>query len=107
MIKPILGRLASTSVDVVMGICGPPQSDADFTEAREISGESTVLWGGIAQDFLLPTHDQQQFEAAACRVLNVARSMQRVIIGIADRVPAGALLSRLSWISERLKRGLE
>ena len=105
MVKPILRLLASTSVDVIEGICGSPQSDADFAEAREIAGGSTVLWGGIAQDFVLHTHDQEKFEAEVKRVLPMARSIPRVILGIADRVPVGVLLARLAFISRQMEDG--
>ena len=41
-------------VDCVQGICGPPQGDSTLAEARGLCNSALGLWGGIAQDFLLP-----------------------------------------------------
>ena len=35
------------------GVSGPPQGDTTLAEARALTGDSVVLWGGIPQDLLL------------------------------------------------------
>ena len=103
MIRPILKQLASTSVDVIEGVCGPPQSDADLKDAREIAGDTVILWGGIAQDFVLETYSQEAFANEVGRVLRDAESLEGVIIGIADKVPVGVLEDRLTYIGDKVK----
>ena len=55
--RHLLSPLAQAGVDAVEGIADPPQSDVSLSEARAIAGPALTLWGGIPQDWLLPTHD--------------------------------------------------
>ncbi len=97
-VKRLLPLLVAAGVDAFEGVCGPPQSDLRLTEAREIAGPGPILWGGIPQDFLLSTHDAQEFEERVKDAAREARSDGRAILGIADRVPANAVLERLTAI---------
>jgi hypothetical protein len=100
----LLHPLGAAGVDVVEGICGPPQSDASLAQARERVDSSLVLWGGIAQDFLLETTDQTEFEAAVAAVVAESKSVDAGIIGVADRVPTDADLSRLEAIPRLIEQ---
>ena len=97
-IKHLLAPLAEAGIDGLEGIAGPPQSDATLTEARQIVGPNVTLWGGVCQDFLVEAYDQASFEAAIKQALRQAADDPRVIIGVADRVPVDAPLSRLEAI---------
>jgi hypothetical protein len=55
-----------------------------------------TLWGGIAQDFLSAAHEEEAFEAAVWAAVQEAQGDPRMILGVADRVPVGAELSRLA-----------
>jgi hypothetical protein len=58
-------------------------------------GPAMTLWGGIAQDFLLPTRSRDEFEAAADAAFAETARDPRVVVGVADRVPVGAMPERL------------
>ena len=91
-LAPLLCQAGASGVE---GVAGPPQSDATLAEAREAAGPDFTLWGGISQDMLISEHDDESFEAAAGVALAQADGDARVILGVADRVPPDAELSRL------------
>jgi hypothetical protein len=98
-VRRLLPLLAAAGVDVVEGVAPPPQSDATLAEARAAAGPDLILWGGIPQDLLLPEHDESEFEAAVKGCALQAAQDGRMIIGIADRVPVNADVSRLQTIT--------
>ncbi len=100
---PLLAPLAAAGVDGVEGIAGPPQGDASLVQAREITGPDFTLWGGIPQDFLLATRDRQEFAAAVAQAIHEAQGDNRAILGVADRVPVDAELSRLEELPSLLE----
>lgn len=99
-VRRLLPLLAEAGVDVVEGIAPPPQADASLVDARAAAGPDLVLWGGIAQDYLLPGREQAEFEAVVSEATRQASQDGRVILGVADRVPADADLDRLRAIPE-------
>jgi hypothetical protein len=105
-IKHLLAPLAEVGVDGVEGVAGPPQGDVSLAQAREIVGRRVTLWGGIPQDFLLDMHDRQEFEATVIQAVQEARGDSRMILGVADRVPVDADLSRLEAIPALVERAL-
>lgn len=104
--RRLLAPLAATGVDGLEGVCGPPQSDAALAEARQLAGPAFTLWGGIAQDVLLPPYRQDQFEEAVAQAAREVRADSRAIVGVADRVPVGADVGRLQAIPELIERAL-
>jgi hypothetical protein len=101
--RRILGPLAATGVAGAEGVAGPPQSDASLSEAREAAGAALTLWGGIPQDFLAETTEEEKLDAAIQEALHQAAGDPRVIIGVADRVPTGAAIGRLLRIRDLIK----
>lgn len=103
-IRHLLPFLAQAGVDGIEGVSGPPQSNASLEEAREIAGPEMTLWGGIAQDYLSTAHEEEAFEAAVRQAVLQARGDRRMILGVADRVPTGAELSRLAAIPSLIEK---
>jgi hypothetical protein len=101
-----LALLAGAGVDGVEGIAGPPQADASLAAARQLAGSALTLWGGIPQDFLLPAHPGEEFEAAVGQAARQAMGDSRMLLGVADRVPVDAELSRLEAIPALLAQAL-
>jgi hypothetical protein len=98
--RRLLGPLAECGVDCLEGICGPPQGDASIPEARQLCGPSITLWGGLAQDFLLPSCGEDDFRAACASALEEVAADGRAILGAADRVPPDALFTRIRYLAE-------
>ena len=104
--RRLLSPLAASGVDGVEGVAGPPQGDASPADAREIVGPVFTLWGGIPQEFLHDLHDLQAFEDAVVQAARDARGDGRMLLGVADRVPVDAELSRLEAIPSLIERTL-
>ncbi len=98
--KHLLALLAATGVDGIEGVAGPPQSDTPLDLARARAGAGVLLWGGIAQDYLLPAQPETDFRAAVEQAARLARRDGRIVLGVADRVPVDAELSRLRAVPE-------
>jgi hypothetical protein len=105
-IKHLLSHLATTGVDGLEGIAGLPQSNASLTAARELTGSNMILWGGIPQDLLLETYEEQEFETVVKEVVQDVIPDNRMILGVADRVPVEAELSRLEAIPKLVEQTL-
>jgi len=102
-IKHLLTPLAKTGIDGLEGIAGLPQNNATLTEARELTGPAVTLWGGIPQDFLLDTHDHDEFGIAAQQAILEIADDPRMLLGIADRVPVEADIDRLRLIPQLIR----
>ena len=100
----LLSGLSATGIDALQGVCGPPQGNTPLPEARRIAGPGITLWGGIPQDVLLDTYSQEQFEDIVVRVATEARVSERVVLGIADRVPVNASLDRLQALPSLIRQ---
>jgi len=103
MMRGLLPGLAAAGVDVIQGVCAPPQSDAGLADARTLCGEKVALWGGIAQDLLLATVEEPEFTEACREAFAAAEADPRVVVGVADKVPTDALPERLEALSQLSK----
>ena len=77
-----------------------------LAEARELAGPDITLWGGIPQDMLVETYDEEQFLAAIKQCVQDARGDGRMILGVADRVPVQADISRLKALPGLVQQAL-
>jgi hypothetical protein len=94
-IRHLLKPLVATGIDGIEGVCGPPQSNAPLGEARAITGPGLTLWGGISQDVLVDTYEEELFMTTVQQAVREAGRDGRMVLGVADRVPVDAELSRL------------
>jgi hypothetical protein len=102
-IRPLLSRLGEIGVDILQGISGPPQSDADLSEARELAGQGPLLWGGIPQDLLLPTAERSELEETLDEVARSCAADGRMVAGISDKVPVEADLEKFEIVRNFFK----
>lgn len=98
--RHLLPLLAGCGIDILSGISGPPQSDAELSAAREATGPDITLWGGIPQDYVMPMHDLSVLIKSVEEAKAFAEIDGRTIIGVADHVPVDAEFSRLKQISD-------
>lgn len=94
-IRHLVRALAETGIDGIEGIAGPPQSNVTLAEARALAGPDVTLWGGISQDLLVATYEQDRLSATVEQAVQEARGDGRIILGVADRVPVNADVGRL------------
>ncbi len=99
----LLPAIAGCGIDCAEGVCGAPQGDSTLAEARAACGPGMTVWGGIPQDALLETSPREEFETAARAAFADAAADPQAVVGVADRVPVGAVPERLDLLS-RLAR---
>jgi hypothetical protein len=99
-LRQLLPGLAGCGVDCLQGICGAPQGDTSLAEARALTAPGITLWGGIAQDFLLADRTKHEFDDAVNAALADAALDSHSVVGVADKVPAGALAERLEELAQ-------
>ena len=99
--RSLLAPLAACGVDCLEGICGPPQGDASIAEARGLAGSGPLLWGGLAQDYLLPSGTEDEFRRGCSAAVEEVRADGHSILGVADRVPPDAVFSRIEYLARR------
>ena len=99
-VRGLLAGLAGCGVDCVQGISGPPQGDSTLEEAREVCGPKLALWGGIPQDCLLASCTDTEFRTVARAAFALGAADPRVVVGVADHVPADALCERIQALAE-------
>lgn len=97
--RSLLAPLAACEVDCLEGICGLPQSDASIPEARILAGDIPILWGAIAQDYLLPSCTAEDFHQACSSAMDEVQADGRSILGVADRVPPDAVFARIEYLA--------
>jgi hypothetical protein len=97
--RSLLTALADCGVDCLEGICGPPQGDASIAEARGLAGSGPLLWGALAQDYLLPSCMEEEFRRAAAAAMEEVLADSRSILGVADRVPPDAVFGRIEYLA--------
>jgi hypothetical protein len=105
-IRHLVAPLSEAGVDGIEGIAGPPQSNASLAEARELAGPNLTLWGGIAQDVLVGTYEEELFAGAVKQAVRDASGDGRVILGVADRVPVNADLERLKALPTLIEQAM-
>lgn len=105
-VKRLLPLLAAAGLDTLEGVSGPPQSDATLAEARAMVGPGMILWGGISQDYVLAETGQADFEALVQQAAMEVNADPRAILGITDRVPPHADISRLQAIPALLAQAM-
>jgi hypothetical protein len=103
-IRHLVKPLVEAGVDGIEGIAGPPQSNVPLVQARELAGPDLTLWGGIAQDVLVETYQQELFMSAVEMAVREAAGNGRMILGVADRVPVTADLERLRALPGLIQR---
>ena len=103
--RPLLAPLVACGGDCLEGICGPPQGDASIPEARSLVGPGTMLWGGLAQDYLLPSCTDGEFRHACSEAMEEVQADDRSILGVADRVPPDATFDRIEYLARLILTG--
>jgi hypothetical protein len=99
----ILEQISQSGIDCLAGVCGPPQGDTPLADARNLTAERTVLWGGIPQDYLMDFTPPQSFEEQTRGIIEEFKGDRLSILGIADHVSIDTNFSRLKKTSEMIK----
>jgi len=96
----ILKQIRDAGYDMVETFTTAPQVTCTLEEAREFWGTDVIIWGAVPSVILEPAFSEAQFETYMRQVFRTAAPGDAFILGVADNIMPGALLSRLERIAE-------
>jgi hypothetical protein len=103
-IKPLLGLLAETGLDVCESFSPAPLTACTFDEAWTAwqARRGPIIWGGIPSLILEPETSDAEFEAYINHVLDTVAG-QPIILGVGDMVVPVNLIERVHYIATRVE----
>jgi len=101
-LKPLLGLLPETGLDVIESVSPAPLTECTFDELwKAIGGSPPIMWGVIPSPLLEARTPEEELHAFVDHVLETVGD-DPVILGISDMVLGNNLIERLEWVSQRI-----
>lgn len=103
-IKPLLGLLARSGLDVCESFTPAPVTDCTFEEALEAWKDGgPLIWGGIPSPLLEKRASKDEFRQFIKHIME-ALNGQPIILGIGDMVMGNNLIERIKYIVEQVEK---
>jgi len=102
-IKPLLGLLARSGLDVCESFTPAPVTECTFAEALEAwKNEGPIIWGGIPSPLLEARTSEAEFRRFIDHILEKLNG-HPVILGVGDMVMGNNLIERVRYIVNRIE----
>jgi uroporphyrinogen-III decarboxylase len=101
-LRPILGLLAESGLDVCESFSPAPLTACTFDEAWEAWRDGPIIWGGIPSPILQPGYPEEAFRGYVDRVLQTVGD-RPIILGVGDMVMGNNLIERVRYIADRVE----
>ncbi|MDP6360082.1 MAG: uroporphyrinogen decarboxylase family protein [Planctomycetota bacterium] len=101
-LKPLLGLLAESGLDVCESFSPDPLTECTFDEAWNAWPDGPMIWGGIPSPILEERTSQGAFEDYVGRVLQTIGDGP-VILGVSDMVMGNNSIERVRYIAEQVE----
>ncbi len=102
-LKPLLGLIRESGLDVCESFSPAPLTDCTFDEAWEAWREGgPVMWGVIPSPLLEERTPESEFHAFVDHVLETAGS-DPIILGVSDMVLGNNLVDRVRHLADRVE----
>jgi len=101
-VKPLLGLLAESGLDVCESFSPDPLTQCTFEEAWNAWREGPIIWGGIPSPILEERTREDEFRDYVERVLQTMGD-GRIILGVGDMVMGNNSIERVRYIAERIE----
>jgi hypothetical protein len=102
-LKPLLGQLSDTGLDVIESVSPAPLTECTFDEMWEaVGGGPPLMWGVIPSPLLEERVPEEELRVFVDHVLEVVGDAP-VILGISDMMLGNDMIERLEWIAERVE----
>lgn len=102
-LKPLLGMLADSGLDVCESFSPKPLTECEFEEAWETwRGGGPIIWGGIPSPILEERTPESEFHAYLDRLLTTVGD-GLMILGVGDMVLGNNAIERVRAIAERVE----
>lgn len=101
----LMDSIRDSGMHVAESICPHPMTKVKIEEYYEQWSERLTLFGGIPSDLLLKEMTpEDEFDAYLDHLFESVTPGRRLILGVADAVPANAVFERLIRIGERVRK---
>jgi uroporphyrinogen-III decarboxylase len=102
-IKPLLGLLVESGLDVCESFTPAPVTDCTFSKALDAwSDKGPIIWGGIPSPLLEARTNEEEFRRFVNHVLDTIQD-RPIILGIGDMVMSNNLIERVQYIAEQIE----
>lgn len=100
--KPLLGLLAESGLDVLESFAPAPLTSCTFEEAWNAWRDGPIIWGGIPSPILEARTSESDFRDYVSRVLGTAGD-QPIIWGVSDLVLGINSIERVRYIVDQIE----
>lgn len=101
-VKPLLGLLKESGLDICESFSPQPLTMCTFEEAREAWQGKPVIWGGVPSPILEESFSEQDYRAYVQKLLEIAGSSP-VIFGVVDLFMRHNSIDRVEYFAWRLE----
>lgn len=98
----LMDLIRDSGMHIAESICPAPMTKVGLAEFYRRWSPKLTLWGGIPSTIVLPETSDADFEAYLDELFKAVAPGRRMLVGIADQVPPGAIFSRLQRIGDRV-----
>jgi hypothetical protein len=102
-LKPLLGLLAESNLDVCESFSPSPLTECTFEEAWHEWEKGPLIWGGIPSPILEERTPEREFREFVHGMLTTIGN-QAMIIGVGDMVLGNNLIERVRYIAEQVEK---
>lgn len=102
-LKPLLGLLAESGLDVCESFSPAPLTECPFEEAWEAWKDGPIIWGGIPSPILEERTSESEFREYVHRLLETIGN-QPIILGVGDMVLGNNLIERVQYIADEVEK---
>jgi len=100
----LMDLIRDSGMHIAESICPAPMTRVALGEYYRRWSPRLTLFGGIPSTIVLPETSDAEFESYMDELFRAVAPGTRMLVGIADNVPPGAIFSRLQRIGERMAR---
>ncbi len=101
-IKPLLGLLAESGLDICESFSPYPLTQCTFETAWNAWHGHPLIWGGIPSPILEARTSEADFKAYVDQVLQTVGD-QPIILGVGDMVLGNNMIERVQYIADRVE----
>ena len=102
-LKPLLGLLAESNLDVCESFSPAPLTECTFEEAWHAWENGPMIWGGIPSPILEERTGDREFREYVDGMLTTIGN-QAMIVGVGDMVLGNNLIERVGYIAEQVEK---
>ena len=100
--KPLLGLLAESGLDVAESFTPAPLTPCTFDEAWEAWSSGPIIWGGIPSSILEDSTGDDEFKDFVEHVLTTVGD-RPIILGVGDQVLGSSMIERVQYIADQVE----